>query len=219
MGEGVGGEGIQTPREWVVTPFGDVLAAVRAAVKNGVDWVQVRDHRASARDLYELACAVVEICRPRGVRVAVNDRLDVALAVGADAIQLRERSLPVAVVREISGTTSRGSPLVIGASIHDRDAARRAESVGADWVTFGHVYPTASHPGEPSRGVEELARVVSVVRIPVIAIGGIDRSNVGEALAAGAAGVAVVSAILGAPDPGEATAELRQALDRLVLDG
>lgn len=187
---------------------------IRAAAENGVDWVQVRDHQASARDLYELARMAIEICRPLGVRVAVNDRLDVALAAGADAAQLGARSLPVAVARELVRTRANPGAFRIGASVHDLNAARYASAEGADWVTYGHVYPTASHLGEPPRGLAGLSEVVAAVGAPVIAIGGIDRSNVGEVLKAGAAGVAVISTILSASDPGAATIELRQALDR-----
>lgn len=185
-----------------------LLTAIRAAAENGLDWVQVRDHQASARDLFELAKDVLKICRPLGVRVAVNDRLDVALAVGADAVQLGWRSLPIAAARVIAGG------LLIGVSVHDVEAALRAEAAGADRLTFGHVFPTSSHPGEPPRGLEGLKRVVEAVRVPVVAIGGIDAENVGDVLEAGAAGVAVISAILGAADPGQATAALRGALDR-----
>ncbi|MGH2459768.1 MAG: thiamine phosphate synthase [Chloroflexota bacterium] len=193
---------------------GALLAIIRSAAENGVDWVQVRDHQAAARDLYELARAVVGICRPLGVRVAVNDRLDVALAAGVDAVQLSARSLPIAVARELDHPGSGRPALQIGASVHDLDAARRAVAAGADWLTFGHVYPTASHPGEPPRGLGALTEVAVAVGAPVIAIGGIDRSNVDDVPRTGAAGVAVISAILGAPDPGAATAELRRALDR-----
>lgn len=193
-----------------VGPRDRVLAAIEAAASNGVDWVQLRDPVASARELYELARQVVAICRPRGVRVAVNDRLDVALAVRADAVQLGARSLPPVVAREVAGA------LRIGVSVHDREAAERAAASGADWLTFGHVFPTTSHPGEPARGITALAEVIRSVRVPVIAIGGIAPGNVSAALAAGAAGVAVVSAILAAPDPGQATAALRQALDESV---
>lgn len=192
------------------SPVTRPLEVIRAAAENGVDWVQVRDHRASAGELYQFARDVVAICRPRGVRVAVNDRLDVALTVQADAVQLGARSLPVDVARELCGT------LRIGVSVHDLVAARNAEAAGAAWLTFGHVFHTSSHPGEPPRGVGELARVAAAVRIPVIAIGGIDRETIGEVLEAGAAGVAVISAILSAPDPGEATAALRRALDRFA---
>ena len=93
---------------------------------------------------------IVSICRPLGVRVAVNDRIDVGLAVGADAVQLGSRSLPIAVAKRIAG------PLQIGASVHSSSEAAEAESDGADWITFGHFFPTSSHPSEPCRDIAEL---------------------------------------------------------------
>jgi thiamine-phosphate diphosphorylase len=183
-----------------------LLAAVEAAAANGIDWIQVRDHGSTARELFELTSAVIAIARPRGVKVAVNDRVDVALAAGADGVQLGGRSLPIDVVRRIA------PDLRIGASVHDLAGAERAS--GADWLTFGHVFETSSHPQEPARGLDALAAVVHRVSIPVIAIGGINRDNIEAVRRSGASGVAVISAILNAPDPGEATAALRAELDR-----
>jgi thiamine-phosphate pyrophosphorylase len=90
----------------------------------------------------------------------------------------------------------------------------RVVAKGADWITFGHVFPTSSHPDEAPRGVAALAQAVQAVHIPVIAIGGIGTRQVGPVIQAGAAGIAVMSAILDAADPAQATAELRQALSR-----
>ncbi|HKC75932.1 MAG TPA: thiamine phosphate synthase [Chloroflexota bacterium] len=187
-------------------PRAQLLAVIRAAAENGADWIQVRDHRASARELFDLAQAVVTICRPRGVRVAVNDRIDVALAVGADGVQLGGRSLPVGVARELAGDLS------IGVSVHSVESVVQVEAKGADWITFGHVFPTSSHPDTTPRGVTALAQAVQAVHIPVIAIGGIGTRQVGPVIQAGAAGIAVMSAILDAPDPAWATAKLRQAM-------
>jgi thiamine-phosphate pyrophosphorylase len=185
-----------------------LLAGVRAAAEKGVDWVQVRDHQATADELYRLASEIVGICRTLGVRVAVNDRVDVALAVGADGVQLGRQSLPIAEVRRIA------PGLLIGASVHSLDEAREADAAAADWLTFGHVFPTASHPDVPARGVEALAEVVAAVPQPVIAIGGIGPAQVAPVLAAGAAGVAVISAILGAVDPAAATLSLYREIAR-----
>ena len=185
-----------------------LLAAVRAAAEHGADWVQVRDHGATARDLFILVEEVIAICRPRGVRVAINDRLDVALAVRADGVQLGAQSLPVRVARQIAGDQQ------IGASVHSLAAAIQATAEGADWLTFGHIFPTASHPDEAPRGIAELAEVVQAVPLPVVAIGGIGPDQVAQVMAAGAAGIAVISAILNALDPAQATAALRQALDQ-----
>ena len=90
----------------------ELIGVVDAAANNGVDWVQVRDHTATARELFELSRRIVSICRPLGVRVAVNDRLDVALVVGADAVQLGSRSLPISTAKRIA------DPMLIGASVH-----------------------------------------------------------------------------------------------------
>ncbi|HEX5416436.1 MAG TPA: thiamine phosphate synthase [Chloroflexota bacterium] len=179
-----------------------LLGAVAAAVENGAEWVQVRDPAASGRALYDLTGAVAAVCRPRGARVVVNDRIDVALAVGAVGVQLGRRSLPVEAVRRIA------PGLRVGVSVHSLDEARAAQAAGADWLTFGHVFSTASHPGEKPRGLAALAEICGATRIPVIAIGGIDADRVGEVLAAGAAGIAVISAILDANDPGKAARAL-----------
>ena len=190
-------------------PESVLVAAIAAAAGAGVDWVHVRRPGAAARDLFALAQAVVALCRPRGVRVAVNDRLDVALAVGADAVQLGGRSLPVAAARRIAG------PLQLGVSVHSVEEAATAAAAGADWLLFGHVYATASHLDEPPRGLAHLAEAVATAApVPVVAIGGIGLDQVEPVLTAGAAGIAVISAILAAPDPAQATAALRQALDR-----
>jgi thiamine-phosphate pyrophosphorylase len=191
-------------------PRAQLLAVIHAIAENGADWIQVRDHQASARELFELAQAVVTIGRPHGVRVAVNDRIDVALAVGADGVQLGGRSLPATVARELVGALS------IGVSVHSIESAVQVEAEGADWITFGHVFPTSSHPDTTPRGVAALAQAAQAVHIPVIAIGGIGTRHVGPVIQAGAAGIAVMSAILDALDPARATAELRQALDQVT---
>ena len=188
-------------------PWSAVLTIVEAAARNGLDWVQIRDHRATAREIYQRTRAAIEVCRPLGVRVAVNDRVDVALAAGADGVQVGNRGLPIASVRRI------GPHLQVGASVHSAVEAARSAAEGADWITFGHVFASTSHPGEEPRGVDALAEVARGVSVPVIAIGGIAVERVPLVLAAGAAGVAVISAITRAPDPARATVALRQALD------
>ena len=186
----------------------ELIGVVEAAAKNGVDWVQVRDHTATARDLFDLSRNIVSVCRPLGVRVAVNDRIDVALAVAADAVQLGSRSLPISTAKRIA------DPMLIGASVHSLSEAAEAESDGADWVTFGHFFPTDSHPNEPCRDIAELKIVAKAASIPVIAIGGIGVDQVSTVVEAGAGGIAVISAILDAPDPARAAGEIRSALDK-----
>ncbi|ABG05323.1 thiamine-phosphate pyrophosphorylase [Rubrobacter xylanophilus DSM 9941] len=184
--------------------------AVLAALRGGVDWVQLREKGGPAAGLYETALRIAPEARRRGVGVLVNDRVDVALAAGADGVHLAARSLPPAVARSlISGG------MLLGVSVHSLQEARRAVEGGADYVTFGHVYPTASKPGLPPRGVRELARIVESVEVPVLAVGGIDASNVREVLSTGASGIAVISAILAAADPEGAARRLRRAVDDL----
>jgi thiamine-phosphate pyrophosphorylase len=168
-----------------------------------VNWVQLRDKSASASELY----AHVRLLRTG--RVAVNDRLDVALASGAQAVHLAAKSLPVAAAVELV----RGRQLLVERSVHSLQEARQAADAGADYLTFGHVFPSHSKPGLPPRGTQQLAEIVSAVEVPVLAIGGINLDNLDAVLATGCAGIAVISAILSAPEPGCATRRLRAALD------
>lgn len=192
---------------------------VHAAMHAGLDSVQVRGPEASARQVLEAAQRLLPCASGQGVVITINDRADVALAllptrratrgglIVPVGVHLGARSLPVGLVR-------RHLPLpFVGVSIHTVDEGQAAARDGADYLTFGHVFPTASHPGEPPAGLERLREVVEAVDIPVFAIGGIDATNVRDVLATGASGVAVIAAILHAPDPATATAELRTILD------
>lgn len=188
--------------------FEGLLGAVARAFDAGVDWVQLRDKSASAAALFTQARQLLGVARQHGARVAINDRLDVALAAEADAVHLAGQSLPVDAAVQLA----RGRALV-GRSVHSLDEALAAAASGADYVTFGHLFPTTTHPGLPPRGLSELQAIVEAVDVPVLAIGGITAENLPEVLATGCAGVAVISAILSDADPGRAAARLRRALD------
>ena len=195
----------------ITDPALDPLEQVRRielAVPHGVDAVHLRLPAASAREVYDLAMVLQGSLVSRGVPLIVNDRIDVALAVNAGGVQVGARGLPLRAVRRMLGPAA-----PVGVSVHSVDEAAAAERDGATWVTFGHVWETGSHPGEPGRGVEALREVAAAVEIPVIAIGGITTVQIPEALAAGASGIAVISAILAADDPAEATGTIRGALD------
>lgn len=187
---------------------GDLARVVRAALGGGVDRVQLREKSGPALKLYEDALEVLPIAARLDAGVSINDRVDVALATGADGVHLAARSLPPEAARALMPPG-----MVLGVSVHSLEQARTAVAAGADYVTFGHVYPTSSKPGLPPRGVRELAEIVESVEVPVLAIGGITASNVREVLATGAAGIAVISTILAAEDPGSAARELRRAVD------
>lgn len=187
---------------------GILCHTIEEALLGGVDCVQVREKGGPARELYETALKLLPHTREAGAMLLVNDRVDVALASGADGVHLAAKSLPPAKARELLGE----KPL-LGCSVHSLAEAREAASAGVDYVTFGHVYPTSSKPGLPPRGVRELAGIVESVQVPVLAIGGIDESNVGEVLETGCAGIAVISTIGAAQDPRLAARRLRQAVD------
>ncbi|MDI9259463.1 thiamine phosphate synthase [Alicyclobacillus sendaiensis] len=188
--------------------------ALWLAALGGADVIQVREKKAPALAVFEFARELLARLREAGsgARVLVNDRLDVALAAGADGVHLAAKSLPVAAAREV--VQRAGGGLLLGCSVHSLEEARAAEAAGADYVTFGHIFPTASHPGLPPKGVRELARVVEALAIPVVAIGGIDAGNVAEVLATGASGVAVIGAVVEAADPRAAAARLKEAMAR-----
>lgn len=186
---------------------GDVPVGVRAALRGGVDWVQLREKSGPALELYEVAEAVIPQARRAGAGVLINDRIDVALATGADGVHLAGKSLPPEKARELFPSG------LLGASVHSLGEAKKAAAAGVDYVTFGHVYPTSSKPGMKPRGVIELAEIVESMKIPVVAIGGIDVSNVHEVLETGASGIAIISAIIAARNPEAAARKLRLAVD------
>lgn len=186
---------------------GDLEGAVRRALAGGVNLVQLREKDLPAGVLFDLALRLREATRGRALLV-VNDRVDVALACGAEGVQLPEEGLPVRAVRQLVG-----AGLLIGRSVHSVEGARVAAAEGADFLVFGTVYPSRSHPEGPAAGTMALRAVVKAVRVPVLGIGGITAGNVGAVMAAGACGVAVISAILGAENPEEAARALWEALE------
>lgn len=187
---------------------GDSLVhAVEAALRGGLDCVQAREKKGPASRLYETVLSLLPATRSSGARLLVNDRVDVTLACGADGVHLPGAGLPPEAARALLGD----GPLV-GVSVHGLEEARAAVEAGADYVTFGHVHPTASKPGSPPAGIRRLAEVVEGVEAPVLAVGGIDATNVGEVMATGAAGAAVISTVLAARDPEAATLRLRESV-------
>lgn len=187
---------------------GDLIEGIHAALRGGVDWIQVRAKDSPARNLYDSILRIIPHARRIGAGVLVNDRVDVALATGTDGVHLAADSLPPGVARDLVGER-----MLVGVSVHGLDEARLAVDQGADYVTFGHIYPTTSKPGLPPRGVRELAAIVESVDIPVLAIGGINHSNVAEVLRTGASGISVISTVLAARDPERAVRKLREVID------
>lgn len=179
---------------------------VEAAVDGGVGLVQLREKDLPASDLYSLALRLKGTIRDKAL-LFVNDRLDVALAADADGVQLGENALPLQAARQLAG-----GKLLLGRSVHSVDGAVNAEAQGADMLVLGTIYPTASHPGARTGGSELVQQVAVAVSVPFLGIGGIDTSNVGEVVAGGAAGAAVITAITTASDPAAESARLLGAM-------
>jgi thiamine-phosphate diphosphorylase len=162
----------------------DAAAGLRA-VERGATLLQLRDPDATVRRLEEEAGRLVASST---APVLVSSRVDVALATGAAGVHLPERDLPAGEARRLLGER------LIGRSVHSLDAAVEAERQGADYVVFGPVFPTATHPESPGAGLEALRAVAGALAIPVLAIGGIDDARARECLEAGAAGFAAIRA-------------------------
>jgi thiamine-phosphate pyrophosphorylase len=176
----------------------------------GLRAVQLREKDLAVRDLLALAVSLRDVTRRHGARLLINDRADVALAVEAEGVQRTNASLPVAALRRVVAP-----PLLVGASVHAEAEARQSVADGADFLVFGPVYDTPSKRqyGKP-QGLHALEQLVAAVDRPVIAIGGITPERVRDVLAAGAAGVAVISSILGADRPADAVKAFLDALGR-----
>jgi len=188
----------------------DLVAVAGECLAAGLPAIQLREKDLGAAELAALCRRLLAPAQSAGATLIVNDRVDVALAVGVDAVQRTGTSLTVDDIRRIAGTRLR-----IGASVHSLGDAVDAELKGADWITFGPVYDTASKRAfGPPQGLARLKTVTGRLRVPVIAIGGITPERVGEVLDAGARGVAVISGILAADSPGDATRRFLKALGR-----
>jgi thiamine-phosphate pyrophosphorylase len=170
--------------------------------------IQLREKDASSREFYCLALELRDLTRSRRIPLVINDRLDIALAVEADGLHIGQSDLPLDAVRRTAGNR-----LFVGVSAGTVEEAAAAEKGGADYLGAGAVFPTGSKADAGDAiGPEAFAAICRAVKIPVIGIGGVGPSNAGAVMKAGAAGIAVISAILSQPDIRAAAAELRQRL-------
>ena len=171
-------------------PAGETLiAAVARNLAEGPDWIHIREKDLEARDLFELTRSALALPNPRGVKILVNSRVDVALAAGAAGAHLPTDSPPPSRWRKFAPAN-----FLIGVSCHALDEVRRAEQEGADYAVFGPVFEPRSKPANiPARGLAELTRAAKTAKIPVLALGGITRANLDACIEAGAAGVAGIS--------------------------
>ena len=183
----------------------DLPAFLEAAVRGGVDLVQLREKRLPDGELLRVLEEARAVTRRLGVPLVVNDRPDLAVLVGADGVHVGQDDLPVAAARTFG--------LAVGLSTHSPDELARAE---ADYVGVGPVFATPTKEGRPAAGLEYVRHAAAHARVPWFAIGGIDETNVGDVVAAGARRVAVVRAIGDAADPEQAARALRRGPRRLT---
>ena len=185
----------------------------RMCAEAGADRVQFREKRPwTTRELVDVARSMTEVAGASGARVIVNDRVDVAVACGAAGVHLGRHDLEVRIARGILGAAG-----IVGTTANDLEEARRVGRAEVDYVGVGPVFGTRSKANPaPALGVEGLRRIVLETDRPVIAVGNITAERIPELFAAGVEGVAVLSAVVGAPDPGAATLRLREAIDAVA---
>ena len=188
----------------------DLLGIVEAAVQGGVTVVQIRAKALPFREFLDLGLNAADRLAGTGVLLLVNDRVDIALACGADGVHLGQEDMPLATARNILGRDR-----IIGISVNTVEEARAAEAGGADYVGAAPAFATATkETALPVLGPEGVRAIKRAVRIPVVAIGGINAGNSAALADSGADGIAVISAVLGAPDARRAAEDLRKAFKR-----
>ena len=179
-----------------------LLACVEEALGAGVTLLQYRSKYKDGGAMYQEALALKELCDRYHVPLIINDRVDVALAVGAAGVHVGQDDLPCRVVRNLVG-----DDFIIGVSAHNPEEAREAAAAGADYLGCGAVFGTATKAGVGTLGLERLRSIRQAVSLPIVGIGGVKATNYGQVLATGANGAAIISGILAATDIGAEVAK------------
>lgn len=185
----------------------ELLAKVEKALEGGVTLVQLREKEADGKVFYERALRLKKLLDQFHVPLIINDRVDVALAVGAFGVHVGQDDLPLKVVRSLVGD------MTVGVSVRTIQEAKKAVEDGADYIGVGAVFPTSTKLDAKGITKEELTEITGSVRIPAVAIGGITAENIEKLNGTGIKGAAVVSAILKSQDPKKAAEELNEKLD------
>ena len=180
---------------------------LEATLAGGCRMIQLREKEWPSGQLLPLAERLRDRCRRAGATFIVNDRVDLALAAGADGVHLGQDDLPPHAARPLLR-----AGMILGLSTHSAEQARAAQAAGADYVAVGSLFPTLTKPDFQLVGPELIRAIRPEIRSPLVGIGGVTRENVAEVIRAGADGVAVISAVCGAPDPAAATREFLAAI-------
>lgn len=183
----------------------EFLNIIEEAIKGGTTIVQLREKTASTKEFYDLALKVKEITSRYGVPLLINDRIDIALAVDSEGVHIGQDDMPADIAREIIGEEK-----ILGVSASTVEEAKKAEIDSADYIGSGAVFPTATKDDADSVSKEELKEIADSIDIPVVAIGGITIENAHTLKGSGIAGFSVVSAIMSAEDPKEASGKLKE---------
>ena len=180
----------------------------RLAIRGGADTIQFRQKIGATREMIEIAQQIRQLCTDSGVTFIVNNRVDVAIAAGADGVHLGQDDFPILLARKLLGESR-----IIGGSAVTLEEAQKCLTEGADYIGFGPVYPTASkEDAGPVTGIGLLKQVVEVIPLPIIAIGGVSVENTPEVMQAGIHGIAVISAVCCQENPEQATRALYKTL-------
>ena len=183
----------------------EFLNIIEEAIKGGTTIVQLREKIASTKEFYDLALKVKGITSRYGIPLLINDRIDIALAVDSEGVHIGQDDMPADIAREIIGEDK-----ILGVSASTVEEAKKAEIDSADYIGSGAVFPTATKDDADSVSKEELKEIVDSIDIPVVAIGGITIENANTLKGSGIAGFSVVSAIMSAEDPKEASLKLKE---------
>ncbi len=184
-------------------PTEQLLSMVDAAVAGGVGIMQYREKDKPTRQMMEEAVLIMRRTRPAGVPLVINDRTDIALAVEADGVHVGQEDMPVGIARKLLGPSA-----IMGATTPSPQAIVQADSEGASYVAIGAMFPSPTKPEKSAVGVGAIKAARQATTLPICAIGGINKGNIGQLLAEDVALYAVISAISSADDPQAAAAEL-----------
>ena len=200
-----------TDRSWLKENE-TLLDVVKEVVKNGATFLQIREKDLNGADFEAEAKTLQDICREHQVPYVVNDNVEIAMKIHADGVHVGQSDIKGRNIREMIGPER-----ILGISAGTVEEARKAEQAGADYIGVGAVFGTATKKDARNLSVEKLREISASVSIPVVAIGGINRGNVRELSGSGVDGIAVISALFGAEQPGKAAAELT-ALAKEITD-